>query len=235
MAQAGVCKTLYVGSIPTAASNFDRAGAMIRPSRFSHAVLASFRAKELMAWYLAVTNGHVIFENDALAFMTFDGEHHRLGIVQLPGSAEPVPPVRAKLSHLAFAYDAMPELIATYRRLRDRGIYPRTTVNHGLTLSNYYQDPDGNGVELLVDLLPPEEATAMMLSPAFAANPVGLVIDPEALARRVDAGVTAAELTAEYQATPVDPVELRARIVARQALSDAEYAAQFEAELAATP
>jgi len=37
-------------------------------------------------WYLKVPDAHAVFENEMLCFMTFDDEHHRLAIAQLPQS-----------------------------------------------------------------------------------------------------------------------------------------------------
>jgi hypothetical protein len=53
----------------------------------------------------------------------------------------------------------------------------------------YYQDPDGNQIELQVDNYDNiEDATAFFYSPAFAENPIGVEFDPEDLLRRVEAG-----------------------------------------------
>ena len=74
----------------------------------------------------------------------------------------------------------MGELLDNYERLAARGIRPFRCINHGPTTSMYYADPDGNRVELQVDnFATPEEATAWMASPEFAANPIGVDFDPE--------------------------------------------------------
>jgi catechol-2,3-dioxygenase len=41
--------------------------------------------------------------------------------------------------------------------LKGAGITPFVSVNHGLTTSFYYRDPDGNGVELQIDNLEPSQ------------------------------------------------------------------------------
>jgi catechol 2,3-dioxygenase-like lactoylglutathione lyase family enzyme len=199
----------------------------------SHAVLRSGSTKRLMDWYVDVLDGHVIFEAEGLAFMTYDEEHHRLGIQQIPGDVAPVNYAAPGLVHLAFAYDSPQELVALYKRLRDKRVYPRLTVNHGLTLSLYYQDPDGNGVECLVDLLPPKEATELMHSPAFARNPVGLLLDPEELLTRVDGGLTEGELTASFKNTEIDVPATLAEIHELMPMPHDDYIEFFEAKLAA--
>lgn len=186
-----------------------------------------------MDWYVEVLEGHVIFEGEGLAFMTYDDEHHRLGIMQIPGDAAPANPAAPGLVHLAFAYDSPKDLTALYARLRDSGIYPRLAVNHGLTLSLYYQDPDGNGVECLVDLLAPKEATEVMHGPAFARNPVGLLLDPEELLAGIEGGTTAEELTQAYMDTEIDVPATLGEIGSIMSMPYGEHAQQFESRIAA--
>jgi catechol 2,3-dioxygenase-like lactoylglutathione lyase family enzyme len=199
----------------------------------SHAVLRTGSVKRLMDWYVDVLEGHVIFEADGLAFMTYDEEHHRLGIQQVPGEVAPTNLAAPGLVHLAFAYDSPQDLVGLYARLRDKRIYPRLTTNHGLTLSLYYQDPDGNGVECLIDLLPPEQATELMYSPAFARNPVGVPIHPEDLLARIEAGLTKAELTDAFKNTEIDVPAALAEIGAAMSMPHDDYVEFFEAKLAA--
>jgi hypothetical protein len=206
---------------------------MTAPSRLSHAVLRSHDVPRLMDWYLKVTEGHLIFDGFGMAFMTYDDEHHRLGIVPIDGDDKPVDKGRPGLVHLAFAWPTVPELVANYARLRDLGIYPRITVNHGLTLSFYYQDPDNNSVECVCDLLPSEEATELMHTEYYRRNPVGLLWDPEELRERVEAGLDPAELTATYKATEVDVPSALAECRSFQDMSAEEFNAKFEAQLAA--
>jgi hypothetical protein len=60
----------------------------------------------------------------------------------------------------------------------------------------YYKDPDGNRVELQVDNYPSaEEANRWMRSGDFAANPIGVVFDPDDLLARYRAGEPIEKLT----------------------------------------
>src|SRR3546814_1987062 len=89
----------------------------------------------------------------------------------------------------AFTYATLADLMATYERLRDKGIRPVFPINHGPTTSMYYADPDGNQIELQVDNYDKiEDATAFFYSEAFAENPVGVEFDPDELLRRLRAG-----------------------------------------------
>lgn len=59
-----------------------------------------------------------------------------------------------------------------------------------------YQDPDGNFVEMQIDnFAEPDEATAYMHGPEYAADSVGPAFDPDALLAARRAGATPEELT----------------------------------------
>ena len=81
-----------------------------------------------------------------------------------------------------------------YKKLKAFGIRPYWPIHHGTTLSLYYRDPDGNRMEFQVDHGTVEEAIAFMASEKFAANPIGIAFDPDALLAKYEAGATEAEL-----------------------------------------
>lgn len=166
----------------------------VAPALLAHVVLRTADLGRLRDWYAKVLNAQVVHENPMLCFLTYDEEHHRIAIIGQPGLA-PAAPNATGLHHMAFTYAGLGDLLATYRRLKDQGIEPFWPIHHGMTLSLYYRDPDGNQVELQVDTVPTKAAgTAVFHSPAFAANPIGVTFDPEALARGWEAGVAEAEL-----------------------------------------
>ena len=95
----------------------------------------------------------------------------------------------AGTDHVAYSYNELGELLSTYRRLKAAGITPNWPINHGVTTSIYYRDPDNNRVELQIDnFATPKELDGYFQSRAFAENPVGVTYDPEELCRRYEAG-----------------------------------------------
>ena len=97
--------------------------------------------------------------------------------------------------HVAYTYNDLGELLATYQRLKIAGILPHWPINHGVTTSMYYRDPDNNRVELQIDnFATPEELQAYFQSAAFAENPVGVTYNPEQPTRDYEAGVPMADL-----------------------------------------
>jgi catechol-2,3-dioxygenase len=168
----------------------------VRPQKLAHVVRRTGRFEELVRWYCTVLGAEVVHSDGQLAFLTYDDEHHRIAIAGIPGLEEQ-PTMAAGTDHIAFTYADLGDLLHTYRRLQAGGIEPFWCINHGPTISLYYKDPDGNRVELQVDTMPSAEAIdAWMRSGEFAANPIGVVFDPEDFVARYEAGEPFETLTA---------------------------------------
>ena len=169
----------------------------IPPIRLAHVVLRTTRFAEMVAWYRTVLAAEIAHADDMLAFLTYDDEHHRIAIACLPGLEERSP-AAAGTDHIAFTHADLGDLLQTYARLKSEGIEPFWSINHGPTTSLYYKDPDGNKVELQVDnFATADECNAWMRSGAFAANPIGVVVEPEELLARYRAGEPLAALAAQ--------------------------------------
>jgi catechol 2,3-dioxygenase-like lactoylglutathione lyase family enzyme len=177
-----------------------------RPVKFAHVVYQTRRFDEMIAWYCDVFEAKVVHRDPALAFLTYDDEHHRFAFANLdlmrPGSSGPDARGEIGVNHVAYTYAGMAELLETYARLKASGIEPYWPIHHGTTLSLYYRDPDGNRMEFQVDCGTVEEAADYMASEAFAANPVGVVIDPEDLLARFRAGASEDDLIAMPASAP---------------------------------
>ena len=134
------------------------------PILFAHFVLRSSNIQPMIDWYSTVLNMHVVQRTDYICFLTYDNEHHRLGIE------------------------------------------PSRCLHHGPTVSIYYRDPDGNGVELQVDRYATKEATAAYFQTAeFKKNPIGVAFDPEALVQAYEAGAPESELLTMPEGPPAAP------------------------------
>ncbi|MGW1848086.1 VOC family protein [Streptomyces sp. NPDC001966] len=167
---------------------------MASPGKLAHIVLRTGRLSPMTDWYVRVLEGRVTFANEALAFLTYDDEHHRVALVATEASERPTD-AHTGLHHAAFTYTTLGDLLQTYQRLKRGGILPFWCINHGPTTSMYYEDPDGNHIELQIDNFATEEALdEWFRSGAFEANPIGVVFDPDDLVRRFDAGESFAEL-----------------------------------------
>lgn len=173
---------------------------------FSHVVFMTRRFEDMKNWYINVFGAEIVHEDPALAFLTYDDESHRFAIANLDVLKPDVPensgPSEIGLNHIAYTYASAADLLETYARLKEQGLTPYWPVHHGFTLSFYYQDPDGNRIELQVETCNSKEAFDFMRSDAFASNPIGVEVEPEALLARYRDGASEAELTARPEGAP---------------------------------
>jgi catechol-2,3-dioxygenase len=161
----------------------------ISPAKFAHFVLRTGQLDKMAEWYRTVLAARIVFRDERLCFLSYDDEHHRLALIHIP-DLPPRDPESAGTDHVAYSYRDLGELLATYRRLKAHGILPHWPINHGVTTSMYYRDPDNNRVELQIDnFSTTEELQGYFQSAAFAANPVGVTYDAEQLVRDYEAGV----------------------------------------------
>lgn len=161
---------------------------MVAPSRFCHIVYKTSRFEEMVDWYLRVFEARIQARTDDVVFLTYDDEHHRFAIKKVDAPAGEAPLSDSRVAHVAYAWDDLDGLLGTYKRLRDHGVLPVRPTRHGVTLSLYYQDPDGNGLEFQMDLLDIEAANEYMLSDEFIRNPSGDRFDPDELLARYEGG-----------------------------------------------
>ncbi len=182
-----------------------------KPLMLAHVVYRTRRHSEMLQWYKTVFGATVQHQDPALAFLTYDDEHHRLALVDLdvikPQAQENEGNGLIGVDHVAYTLDSLEDLFANYVYLRDQGITPYWCVHHGLTVSMYYADPDGNQMEFQVDAYPTKcECSEFMRGPVNAANPIGVEYDPEDWLERMQAGTSSAELLERKAHEPMSPI-----------------------------
>jgi hypothetical protein len=86
-------------------------------------------------------------------------------------------------------------------------------LDHGMTMSMYFVDPDGNSLELQADNFGDwKKSSAFMFTEDFVHDPIGTPFDPRKVADLWTSGVSAEELhrrvySGEFK--PDTPVNLR--------------------------
>ncbi|MEM7078399.1 MAG: VOC family protein [Pseudomonadota bacterium] len=153
-----------------------------------HFVLRVADLQRSIDWYTNVLDMEVVHRNPMICFMTYDDEHHRLALAQTPVEAD-IPRGAPGLDHVAYTLGSLDDLVTKYKQLKAKEIMPAWPINHGLTTSLYYADPDGNRVEFQVEnFASKEELNAYMRGDKFAENPIGMTFEPEDLLQRYEAG-----------------------------------------------
>ena len=182
---------------------------VIKPA-LHHVNLKTTRLQEMLDWYGKVVGLTVNFLFPGGAFATNDRANHRIALLAMPGlTDDPNKNAHAGIHHTAFEYESFDDLMATYRRLRGLGIVPQFCLDHAITTSIYYPDPDGNLVELQVDNFGDWTASAewMRTSEEFRRDPIGTPFDPDKVLAAHDAGVSFAKLREETRAGKYLPAE----------------------------
>jgi catechol-2,3-dioxygenase len=178
------------------------------PTKFAHVVYRTYRYEEMIAWYQSVFGARVQQGGPVLTFLTYDDEHHRMAFINLdlvlPQGRELTGKAKTGVDHLAYCYASLRVLLSNYARLRDLGIKPYWCIHHGITVSMYYADPDGNQMEFQVDCFDNnEDANRFMTGPGFEVNPIGVEYDPEDYLKRLQAGVPEQNLLTRSVHLPV--------------------------------
>jgi catechol-2,3-dioxygenase len=173
-----------------------RIGPTIRPT-LHHVTFKTTRLPEMMDWYAKVVGVTVNFQFPGGAFTSNDRANHRIAFFTVPGLSDDAEKVaHTGVHHAAFEYESFDDLMSSYARLKSLGIGPDVCLNHGLTTSLYYADPDGNLVELQVDNFEDWERSSdwMRTAPEFAANPIGVFFDGDLVLAAHEDGVPFAEI-----------------------------------------
>jgi len=88
----------------------------------------------------------------SMTFFTL-GNHHDLAVVAVGADAPDAPDNAPGLFHVAFKVgDSLDELRAVKSELEDKGVVVDHASDHTVSQSLYLRDPDGNGLELYVDV-----------------------------------------------------------------------------------
>ena len=127
---------------------------MIQARKLGHVVLKvrdAARSRDFYTRALGLRVAHEDLEQGTV-FLSFGREHHDLALFQMatgeaPGAAQP------GLHHMAWQLGSFEELQAAYRELKAAGVPIESTIEHNVTRSVYFPDPDGNRVELYCDMV----------------------------------------------------------------------------------
>lgn len=183
----------------------------IRPEKFVHVVYRTRRFEQMLQWYKTVFDAKVQHQNPVVAFLTYDDEHHRMAFINLaeaqPDGTETEKQGLIGVDHVAYTYGSLNMLFENYEQLKAEGVEPYWSVHHGVTVSMYYADPDGNQMEFQVDVYDSnDEANAFMSSPAFGVNAIGVEFDPDEWLARIKAGAPPSEFLERRVHEPISPI-----------------------------
>lgn len=205
-------------SPPASASELQALGDLtldMRPPRLSEVVIRTSHYDAMKMWYQAALSIKPFFEfapdpaqhkptpgdkldNYArLCFMRVHQDYPYSQVVALFDVAGLSPSATASgLHHIQLRQDSLITLFERFDRLRSVGILPYRTFNHGPATSFYYEDHDGNLVEMSAANFEREaDFLGYFQTAAFKKNPAGIPIDAADYLRRYRSGEPLASIT----------------------------------------
>lgn len=168
------------------------------PMRLGEVVLATGRYDAMTGWYRQVLDVEPSLEHAVetgapptvpckptrMCFFRLHTEHPYQDVVaifEMPGTRD-APTDVPRLHHMQLRNASLPVLRERYRRLREVGVVPYRSMDHGPSTSLYYRDPDHNVVEIAAsNFATLAEFEACLASDDYRRNPAGKVIDPQSL------------------------------------------------------
>ena len=181
--------------------------AVMTSPKISHLIFNTANYEAMKRWYLDVFEATIGVETSdhSACFLQTDEHHHRIGMFNVaktdesvamtaPGSGDAS--ALSRLNHLAFEYPTLAELFETYERLAGSSILPTVSMNHGPTMSVYYQDPDRNVVELFYDTRYTEDQLAEFYAGGDRYVLSAIPFDPAEKLAELRGGKPVTELTA---------------------------------------
>ena len=129
---------------------------MIRLKEIGHVLLRVLDLERSKKFYSEVLGFHVLEEDPVHGgtFMALPGQSHAIDLFQVqdPAAAERQTPGVRGLGHLAFRVESEDALKDAYATLREHGVPISRTIDHVSQKSVYFNDPDGNTLEIYYEL-----------------------------------------------------------------------------------
>ncbi len=127
---------------------------MIRPQKVGHVVLKVRNLARAEDFYTRVLGFEAVarLKRPAGVFFTLGDQHHDLALLEVSPEADPPKEDQVGLHHVALKVENLEALKAAWRALKSQGVPIVRAVDHGITLSVYFLDPEGNRLELYCDV-----------------------------------------------------------------------------------
>ena len=116
-----------------------------------HVNLTVTDLERAVAFYRDVIGLHVTQRDAQSAFLAAGDYHHHVALNTWDPGAQPPPAHAAGLHHFALRLPDTAALAGVVVRILRAGRELLGATDHGVNLAVYLRDPDGNGLELMVD------------------------------------------------------------------------------------
>jgi catechol 2,3-dioxygenase len=130
---------------------------MIVPDRIGHVVIKVRDLARSRQFYTDVLGLKLMMEipKIKMAFFASNGrDHHEFACIEVGADAPGPSRGEIGLVHIAFRLRDEAHLRAAYQELKEKQVPILSTVDHGITKSIYFRDPDGHQLEVYCDNSP---------------------------------------------------------------------------------
>jgi catechol 2,3-dioxygenase len=119
------------------------------PKYLGHVNIYVRNAERSQKWYEDILGLHTYdLVPGRAAFMSANREEsHEVALMEVGQDAPGPQQGQVGLNHMAWKIESLENLKEFYHRLKEKNV-PMRVTDHGISLGIYFQDPDGNGIEV---------------------------------------------------------------------------------------
>ena len=189
------------------------------PDDFHHIAFKTTNYEAMVSFYKNLFGCEPLYQSDQMSFLTYDNEHHRIAIANTSEILndlnliermimkfklflnKKIPSIQG-LDHVSYRINPIEKWFDFYFSAKERGLKPLWTINHGWISGIYYEDPDGNLVEIFFEHFRSAEEFKENISPDFEDEPIGTNMDIEVLYKMFKSGAPFLDLIKKGNTVP---------------------------------
>jgi catechol 2,3-dioxygenase len=121
--------------------------------RVGHVVIKMRDLEAAKRFYRDILGMQITDEREGFGvFFRFHDYHHDIAVFKVNEDAESPRKNQVGLAHIALVADSFDTVKAMYQRLKAHNVPIVRTVDHGITQSVYFTDPEGNELEIYCEV-----------------------------------------------------------------------------------
>lgn len=121
--------------------------------RVGHVVIKMRDLDAAKRFYGDILGMHITDEREGFGvFFRFDDYHHDIAVFKVNADAAAPEKNQVGLAHIALIADSFDTVKAMYQKLKAHDVPIVRTVDHGVTRSVYFKDPEGNELEIYCEV-----------------------------------------------------------------------------------